>query len=368
LSVVLVTGSQGFIGRNLCVRLHEHGEHEVIEIGRGDGADALASAANRADFVFHVAGVNRPLEDSEFVSGNVDFTAGVCAAMMAAGNRAPIVYASSVKAVLDNAYGRSKREAETVLLDHAAASGAPVYLFRLPNVFGKWARPNYNSAVATFCHNVARGEPISVHDAAARLDLAYVDDVVETFIGLMSGAREPGYCELDTVYSTTVGEVAEIIRRFPRSRETLISPPVGKGLTRALYSTYLSHLPVEDFSYGVPVHADARGVFVEMLKTPDTGQFSYFTSHPGVTRGDHYHHSKAEKFLVLSGTAHFAFRHIVTGETHDLTVGAGEARVVETIPGWTHNITNVGEQELVVMLWANEIFDRDHPDTIALKV
>lgn len=364
---VLVTGARGFVGQNLAVRLGELG-HEVLAIGREEGDAAWAAAARTADAVVHLAGTNRPIDPAEFATGNVDLTRRLVALLAAAGSTAPILYASSIQAANDNPYGRSKAAAERVLLDHAAATRTPVAVFRLPNVFGKWTRVGYNSAVATFCHHIARGEPIEIHDPAAPLSLVYVDDVVAAFLSLLGGGFETGYHDVSPVYETTVGAVADIIRSFPASRDTLTTPRVGAGLVRALYSTYLSYLPAESFHYDVPIHADPRGRFVEMLKTPDSGQFSYFTAGPGLTRGDHYHHSKVEKFLVISGRAHFGFRHIRTGERHEIVVEGNEGRIVETIPGWTHNITNIGDGELVVMLWANEIFDRERPDTVAMKV
>lgn len=364
---VLVTGANGFIGRNLAIRLGEAG-HEVLGLVREDGEDAWRSAVRQADVVVHLAGVNRPTDVTEFEAGNVGLTERLCGLLADAGNHAPIIHSSSIQAGLDRSYGRSKAAAEGVLYAHAEATGAPVAIFRLPNVFGKWARPGYNSAVATFCHRIARGEPIEIHDPVAPIRLVYVDDVADTFLRLIEEKVATGEYEVTPIYETTVGVLADIIRGFPESRDTLMTPRVGTGLVRALYSTYLSYLPVEDFAYRVPVHADPRGRFVEMLKTPDSGQFSYFTAGPGITRGDHYHHSKVEKFLVISGRAHFGFRHIATGERHDIVVDGQETRIVETIPGWTHNVTNIGEGELVVMLWANEIFDRARPDTVAMKV
>lgn len=364
---VLVTGARGFVGQNLAVRLGELG-HEVLAIGREADDAAWALAVRDAEAVIHLAGTNRPLDPTEFETGNVGLTRRLCDLLAEAGNTAPIMYASSIQAASDNPYGRSKAAAEQVLLDHAQATGARVAVFRLPNVFGKWARPDYNSAVATFCHRIARGEPIEIHDPAAPLRLVYVDDVIDAFLPLLGGAFETGHKDMAPVYETTVGEVADLIRSFPASRDTMVTPRVGTGLVRALYSTYLSYLPVDTFHYDVPIHADPRGRFVEMLKTSDSGQFSYFTAGPGITRGDHYHHSKVEKFLVISGKAHFGFRQIQTGETHEIIVDGSEGRIVETIPGWTHNITNVGNGEMVVMLWANEIFDRARPDTIAMKV
>lgn len=363
----LVTGARGFVGRNVAVRLGELG-HEVIAIGREEDDAAWRAAIAAADCAIHLAGTNRPDDVAEFETGNVGSTRRLCDLLAEAGNPAPILYASSIHAANDNPYGRSKAAAERVLLDHAAATGAAVGIFRLANVFGKWTRPGYNSAVATFCHRIARGEPIDLYDPAAPLRLVYIDDVIDAFLPLIEGDFESGYREAGPVHQTTVGEVAEVIRGFPASRGSLTTARVGTGLVRALYSTYLSYLPVESFDYGVPIHADPRGRFVEMLKTPDSGQFSYFTAGPGITRGDHYHHTKVEKFLVISGKAHFGFRHIQTGERHEIVVEGREGRIVETIPGWTHNVTNIGDGELVVMLWANEIFDRARPDTVALKV
>lgn len=364
---VLVTGARGFVGRNLAVRLGEMG-HDVLAIGREADDAAWAVATQEAEAVIHLAGTNRPLDPAEFETGNVGLTQRLRDLLAEAGSSAPIVYASSIQAASDHPYGRSKAAAEQVLLNHAQTTGAPVAVFRLPNVFGKWARPDYNSAVATFCHRIAHGEPIEIHDPAAPLRLVYVDDVVESFLPLLDGGFATGQKEVVPVYETTISEVADLIRSFPSSRETMVTPRVGTGLVRALYSTYLSYLPIDAFHYNVPIHVDLRGRFVEMLKTPDSGQFSYFTAGPGITRGDHYHHSKVEKFLVISGKARFRFRQIQTGETHEIVVDGSEGRIVETIPGWTHNITNVGEGEMVVMLWANEIFNRARPDTIAMKV
>jgi len=372
---IVVTGADGFIGTNLRMRLSELGHTDVTCITRSTPPDAWLEALTAADCVFHLAGVNRPQDPGEFSTGNAGLTEHVCATLADAGRRAIMVLASSTQAALDNAYGSSKRAAEDAVRAYGAACGAPVHVFRLTNVFGKWARPHYNSAVATFCHNVTRGLPVAVNDPASALHLVYVDDVVQAFVqclpvdGEPAAAPGPGeFAEAGPVYATTVGEVAELLRSFADSRTTLLTPSVGTGLVRALYSTYVSYLSPDAFAYTVPRHADPRGVFVEMLKTPDCGQFSYFTAHPGITRGEHYHHSKTEKFLVIKGTAHFGFRHVMSGEKHELVTRGDEAKIVETVPGWTHNITNIGDDELIVMLWANEIFDRQRPDTIALKV
>lgn len=364
---VLVTGAYGFLGRNLARRLHETG-HEVLPLGRDDPEESWRAAVREAQVVVHLAGINRPRDDAEFATGNTELTHRLCALLADAHNDAPVIFASSTQAVSDNAYGRSKAAAEQALLTHARATGAPVAIFRLPNVFGKWARPEYNSAVATFCHRIARDEPITVHDAAAPLSLVYVDDVIEHVLALLHGGFETGYHAVTPVYKTTVGTLAGTIRGFRESRATLTTPPVGTGLVRALYSTYLSYMPVTAVDYTVPIHQDLRGRFVEMLKTEDSGQFSYFTALPGVTRGEHYHHTKVEKFLVIAGRARFAFRQIESDERHEIVVAGGDGRIVETLPGWAHNVTNIGDDELIVMLWANEIFDRSRPDTVAMKV
>jgi UDP-2-acetamido-2,6-beta-L-arabino-hexul-4-ose reductase len=365
---MLVTGADGFIARNLRTRLRELGHTQVDCASRATSAAELAEMAARADFVFHLAGVNRPPNEEDFATGNAEFTERLCSALQTGGRAVPVAFASSIQAERDNAYGRSKLAAEAALTRYGAQTGAPVWVFRLANVFGKWSRPNYNSAVATFCHQVTRGLPLTINDPASPLKLVFIDDVVEAFVGLLTAPQPSGFAQATPVYETTVGEVAGLLQEFAASRGTLLSPRVGVGLVRALYSTYVSFLPKESFAYDVKRYVDPRGEFAEMLKTPDCGQFSYFTAHPGVARGEHYHHAKTEKFLVIRGTARFGFRNIDSGETHELTTRGGEGRIVETIPGWTHNIVNVGEDELIVMLWANEIFDRARPDTIAMKV
>ena len=366
---IVITGADGFIGTNLRIRLRELGHSDIVRITRETTSEHLADAVSSGDFVFHLAGVNRPKTEADFMSGNAGFTDRLCAALAASGRSVPVVMSSSTQAALDNAYGCSKLAAEERLRRYGQETGSNVYIFRLTNVFGKWARPNYNSAVATFCHNVARGLPISINDPAAALRLIYIDDLVEAFIKCIEmPPPRGGFVDASRVYETTVGAVADSIRGFAESRSSLISPPVGVGLIRALYSTYVSYLPAESFAYTVPCYGDQRGMFSEVLKTPDCGQFSYFTAHPGITRGEHYHHTKTEKFIVIRGKARFGFRHIETNERHDIFVQGGEGQVVETVPGWAHDITNVGDDELIVMLWANEIFDRSRPDTIAMKV
>jgi UDP-2-acetamido-2,6-beta-L-arabino-hexul-4-ose reductase len=373
---ILITGAQGFIARNLRQHLAERNEVDVVCFDRSNHVSELREKLQDVDFVFHLAGVNRPQDPSDFTAGNRDLTRALCEAATSvaeiAGKKIPILLTSSIQACKDNLYGRSKRGAEDAVFAVAQSHGLPVHVFRLPNVFGKWCRPNYNSAVATFCHNIARDLRVEIRDPSAPLTLVYIDDVVETFVRLMDGdttiGHANGFVSVTPQYNTTVGEVVSLIRRFRESRGTLTMERVGTGFARALYSTYVSYLPVSEFGYALKRHEDHRGVFVEMLKTQDCGQFSYFTAHPGVTRGGHYHHAKTEKFLVVKGKARFKFRHIQTGETYELITDDERAEVVETVPGWTHDVTNIGDHDMIVMLWANETFDHLRPDTYACPV
>ncbi|ECU6086391.1 MULTISPECIES: UDP-2-acetamido-2,6-beta-L-arabino-hexul-4-ose reductase [Enterobacterales] len=362
---IVVTGARGFIGKNLCLMLSEKGYNSVIQIDRDTSQDDIKLALSSADFVYHLAGINRPKEESEFTTGNADFTRFVVSELKSNGRNTPIMLSSSIQASLDNAYGTSKAQAETLVADYGKNSGADAFIYRFPNVFGKWCRPNYNSFVATFCYNIVNGIDINIHDPRASVTLVYIDDVCKSLIELLDGGVESGFKQVSIEYNTTVGEVASLLQAFKESRDNLVTEHVGKGLTRALYSTYLSYFEPSKFHYTLPKYDDERGVFCEMLKTKDSGQFSFFTAHKGITRGGHYHHSKNEKFLVIKGEALFKFEHVVTGEQYELKVNSDEATVVETVPGWSHDITNIGEEELVVMLWANEIFDRNAPDTIA---
>ena len=366
---VLVTGANGFIGKNLVLRLREQPGTEVLTYVRGQGDAALLETLEQCDAVVHLAGENRPADVQAFADVNTGLTERVCNGLRALGKTIPLILASSAQAEQDNPYGRSKLAAEQVVQALANDHGNPVAIYRLPGVFGKWCKPNYNSVVATFCHNKAHGLPVQINDASARVRLVYVDDVVTAMPGQLAagwtGVVRP---TIEPEYTISLGELSDQIDAFNNCRSSLMSERVGTGLTRALYATYVSYLPFEKFAYNVPAHGDARGVFVEMLKTPDAGQFSFFTSHPGITRGGHYHHTKTEKFLVIKGHARFGFRHMLTNELHHLETNGDRPQVVETVPGWTHDITNIGNDEMVVMLWANEIFDRTNPDTIASKV
>lgn len=366
---VLVTGADGFIGKNLMLHLQELSGIEAIPFTRQQRIEDLPKLLESVDWVFHLAGINRPQNPKDFITGNVVLSEQLCAAIKDSGKHTPLVYTSSIQAEVNNDYGMSKREAENVFLSLHTDTANPVFIYRLPNVFGKWAKPNYNSVVATFCHNIARNEPIQINDPSVVLRLAYIDDVVSSFMSLMTD-HELGrfdtastFVQVAPEYRLSVGELAGKLYRFKETRNDLIIEPVGTGLVRALYSTYLSYLPPQHFNYPIQKHCDSRGVFVEMLKTKDAGQFSFFTALPGVTRGGHYHHTKTEKFLVIRGEACFRFRHMLTGELFELHTSGEHSEIVESVPGWTHDITNVGDDELICMLWANEIFDRENPDT-----
>ncbi|MHC6188005.1 UDP-2-acetamido-2,6-beta-L-arabino-hexul-4-ose reductase [Acinetobacter sp. X9] len=365
---ILVTGSNGFIAKNLIQFLSEKPEIEILKAHRETTDQEFEQSVLAADWIIHLAGVNRPLNEEEFAEGNTTLTEKIAQILQQANKKTPVILSSSIQVERDNPYGKSKLGGEQALVALNQAQGNPVYICRLANVFGKWSRPNYNSAVATFCYNVANDLPLQIHDENAVIRLVYVDDVVETFWNILNGQQVEQIFQVEPEYQITVGDLAKVLNGFKASRDTLITDRVGTGLTRALYSTYLSFFKPEQFDYSVPKYGDARGVFVEMLKTPDAGQFSYFTAHPGITRGGHYHHTKTEKFLVIKGKALFKFKHVVTGEFYELETQGNEPRIVETVPGWTHDITNIGDDEMIVMLWANEIFDRNKPDTYAMPI
>lgn len=370
---VLVTGANGFIGKNLVVRLGELSKVCVTTFVRNDDAARLPQLVAQVDAVVHLAGENRPADEAAFAQVNTGLTSALCNAIQqevyGTGRHVPVVLASSIQAERDNPYGRSKLAAEEAVQALARETDNPCVIFRLPGVFGKWCKSNYNSVVATFCHNIARDIPIQINDPTASLRLVYVDDVVTALLAALEAPTSGCVpAKVEPEYTTTLGELANQIRAFGDCRSTLMTERVGTGFVRALYATYVSYLPNVKFSYQVTQHADPRGVFVEMLKTPDSGQFSYFTAHPGITRGGHYHHTKTEKFLVIKGQALFRFRHLLTNEFVELRTSGDTPQVVDTIPGWTHDITNVGDDEMVVMLWANENFDRQMPDTVASKV
>jgi len=304
------------------------------------------------------------------MKGNFGFTDILLASLKKNKNTCPILITSSIQAALDNPYGRSKKAGEELLFSHARQTGSTVYVFRLPNVFGKWCRPNYNSAVATFCHNIARDLPIQVNDPGAILSLVYIDDVLDAFLGALQGdvLKEDGFCRVSTVYTVKLGRIVELLREFKESRTNLSVPNMAKGFEKVLYSTYLSYLPENQFSYPLKMNTDNRGSFTEIIRTAERGQFSVNVSKPGITKGNHWHHTKNEKFLVVSGKALIRFRRIGTGEVIDYHMSGEKLEVVDIPPGYTHTIINEGEGDLVTFMWANEQYDPDRPDTIFEKV
>ena len=370
---VLVTGANGFIGKNLVARLNELSDFLVLPFGRGDDISTLKQSLSEVDCIIHLAGENRPSDPAAYSQVNVGMTRILCDAIRdyfaISGKRKTLILASSIQAEMNTPYGKSKAVAEQLCEELSRDIDIRLFTYRLPGVFGKWCKPEYNSVVATFCNNVANGLPIEVHDPDVALRLVYIDDVISAFINVIRGC-EQGYIlkKVEPEYTLTVGRLAECINAFDYLRENLVCDTVGSGFMRALYSTYVSYLPTSKFSYSLPRHDDSRGVFVEMLKTKDSGQFSFFTARPGVTRGGHYHHTKTEKFLVVAGEALFRFRHIITNETVEIRTCGDTPKVVDTIPGWAHEITNTGSTELIVMLWANEVFDPVNPDTVPSEV
>lgn len=367
---ILVTGAKGFIGKNLILALKNKGFSNIVGFDVDSSREDLAACAKTCDFVFHLAGVNRPQNDSEFMAGNHGFTHDLLFLLREQGNKAPVLITSSIQAALDNAYGQSKLAGEQVVFDHGVLNDSAVYVFRLPNVFGKWCRPNYNSAVATFCHNVANGLEIQVNSADYVMTLVYIDDVVQAFIKSLTGdvLCEDGFCMIPTVHKVKLGEISDLILGFKKSRETLAVPKLDNGFEKALYSTYLSYLPVDAFSYPLKMNVDNRGSFTEIIRTPDRGQFSVNKSNPGITKGNHWHHTKNEKFVVVSGEALIQFRQVDSDVVIDYRVSGNAIEVVDIPVGYTHNIINVGETELVTFMWCNEAFDAERPDTYFLEV
>ncbi len=365
---ILVTGSEGFIAKNLIEHLKRDENIELYLFSKKDSLNLLKAYVQEVDFIFHLAGVNRPQSVEEFYEGNSNLTKVITEILKEADKNTPILLSSSTQAELDNDYGKSKLEAENLLLDYAKETNAKVYIYRLPNVFGKWSKPNYNSVIATWCYNIANDLDIQVNSRDAVLNLVYIDDVVKSFIEKLNGNDSGFYCKVEPVYRKSLGEIEVLLYKFKENRETLIIPNVASSFERALYATYLSFLPIDKFSYALKGYQDERGTFYEIIKTLDSGQFSLSTTAPGVLRGNHYHHTKNEKFLVVKGEALIEFRHIVTNEKVSYKVSDKKMEVVEMIPGYTHNIKNIGEEEMVLFLWANENFDNDNPDTYFLEV
>ena len=375
---ILVTGAKGFVGKNLVSQLHNiqlgkaknypiSGEEiKVFEYDIDSDPLELDAFCKQADFVFNLAGVNRPKDPTEFMKGNFGFASTLLDTLKKYNNTCPVMISSSIQAELDNPYGESKRAGENLLFAYAKETGAKVLVYRFPNLFGKWCRPNYNSAVATFCNNIANDLPIQVNDPSVVMRLAYIDDVVDELIAALVGQehREGMFCVVPTVHTITLGGIVDLLYSFKEMPKNLEVPDLGEPFTKKLYSTYLSYLPEGKFSYPLEMHVDTRGSFTEIIRTADRGQFSVNISKPGITKGQHWHHTKNEKFVVVSGHGLIQLRKIGTEEIINFEVSGEKIKVVEMIPGYTHNIVNLSETEdLVTFMWANESFDPERPDT-----
>ena len=372
---VLVTGAKGFVGRNLCLTLEQMPDVEVLKYDLGDEAK-LGRYAATCDFVMHLAGVNRPKDSDEFRTGNTVFTEDILERLAARANPPPVLLSSSIQAALDNDYGKSKLAAEAAVRAYGRKTGAPVFIYRLANVFGKWARPNYNSAVATWVYNIARDLPIMVRDPSATVTLVYIDDVVKEFVSCLSQQEPCPYTQdgvvmsVEPSYTRTLGEIVDLIKSFHDEPQNLMVPNQADGFTKKLYSTYLAALPEDRFSYPLTMHCDSRGSFTEALHSAERGQVSVNVSKPGIAKGQHWHHTKHEKFLVVSGRGEINFRMAddPNGKVITYKVSGDKLEVVRIPPGYTHNIVNVGDTDMVTLMWANEVFDHAISDTFRMEV
>lgn len=367
---ILVTGAQGFIGKNLIAELKNRNYKDIFEYDKKSSLLDLDEYCKEADFVFHLAGVNRPVEKSEFMNGNYGFTSTLLSKLKKYKNTCAVMIASSSQADLNNLYGESKKAGEELLFDYSKETGTKVLVYRFPNVFGKWCRPNYNSAVSTFCYNVAHDLPIQVNDPKVVMNLVYIDDVVNELINALEGHANKAnlFCEVPVVHNITLGEIVDLIYSFKNSRTELSIPNMSDAFTRKLYSTYLSYLPENQFSYDLKMNVDQRGSFTEFLKTPDRGQISVNISKPGITKGNHWHHTKNEKFLVVSGKGVIRFRKLDSEKVLEYFVSGDKMEVVDIPIGYTHNIENLLDVDMVTIMWANEPFDSEKPDTYFLDV
>ena len=365
---ILVTGAKGFIGKNLIEELKRQG-HEILAYDIDNTEKQLDEYTKNCEFVYHLAGVNRPENTEDFMTGNFGFTSVLLESLKKHGNKAPIMLSSSIQAELDNPYGRSKKAGEELIFQYGKENGVKVYVYRFPNVFGKWCRPNYNSAVATFCHNIARNLPIQINETNPTLTLVYIDDLIKELVRALNGEAninelsERKCCSVQEQYQIKLLDIVNMLYFFKESRQNLYIPDMKDPFTKKLYATYLSYLPEDKFSYELTMHTDARGSFTEMLKSEERGQVSVNISKPGITKGNHWHSTKNEKFIVVSGKARIAFRKIGTEEVITYDVRGDKIEVVDIPPGYTHSITNTGETDLVTVMWANEPFDPNNPDT-----
>ena len=368
--MILITGAKGFIGKNLISELKNRNYTDILEFDSDTDFSLLDVYCMKANFIFHLAGVNRPQDQTEFMKGNHGFTSKLLEALKSHGNLSPVMISSSTQATLANPYGESKKAGEQLLTNYSKETGAKVLIYRFQNVFGKWCKPNYNSAVATFCHNITRGLSITVSDPSIRMDLIYIDDVIDEMINALEGKenRIGDFCHVEPVYDVTLGEVVELIHSIKESRNNLLISDMSDGFVKKLYSTYLSYLPDNGFSYELKMNEDARGSFTEFVKTVDRGQVSVNVSKPGIVKGNHWHHTKNEKFLVVSGEGVIRFRRIDSDEVVEYFVSGKKLEVVDIPVGYTHHIENLGTEDMVTVMWANEVFDPERSDTYFLEV
>jgi UDP-2-acetamido-2,6-beta-L-arabino-hexul-4-ose reductase len=367
---ILVTGSRGFVGKNLIAELKNKGYNNIYEFNKNTDKSLFDKYTKDCEFIFHLAGVNRPKDEKEFMEGNFGFTSELLDLLKKHNNKASILMTSSIQAERDNPYGKSKRAGEELLFNYSKETGAKVLVYRLPNLFGKWSRPNYNSVVATYCYNIARGLDIQINNPETELTLCYIDDVLDEFIRALEGKenRYGKYCLVPVTHKIKLGDLAERIKSFKEGRKDLSIPNMNDELIKKLYSTYLSFLPENEFSYNLNMHCDDRGSFTEFIRTPDRGQVSINISKPGITKGNHWHHTKNEKFLVVSGKGIIRFRKIDSDEIIEYKVSGEKLQVVDIPTGYTHSIENVGDTDLVTIMWANESFNPEKPDTYYLEV
>lgn len=367
---ILITGAKGFIGKNLISELNNRGYNEIYECDIDTTEEQLKEYTEKCEFVFHLAGVNRPEKEEDFMKENFGFTSVLLDLLKTNNNKSPILITSSIQAKLDNPYGKSKKAGEDLMFNYGIENGVKTLVYRLPNVFGKWCRPNYNSAVATFCNNIANNLPIQVNDPNVTMNLVYIDDVVNEFINALEGNEnnQDQFCYIPTVHTIKLGRIVEILNSFKESRENLQIPNMKDEFTKKLYSTYLTYLPENEFAYKVKMNIDNRGSFTELFKTEERGQVSVNISKPGIVKGNHWHHTKNEKFVVISGQGVIRFRKINTDKVIEYKVNGNELTVVDIPCGYTHNIENIGKTDLVTIMWANEVFDPEKPDTYYMEV
>lgn len=367
---ILVTGASGFVGKNLIASLRTMEEFEIYSYDKDNTKEDLKKFTRDCEFVVHLAGVNRPQDPKEFYEGNAGFTETLCRYLKESKNQSPILISSSIQASKDNDYGKSKREGEDHLLTYGKENDVQIYIYRFANLFGKWCRSNYNSVVATWCYNIANNLEIMINDKNATMSLCYIDDVIAEILNAIKHKATIVNNEYKVVpeYEITLGELEETIISFKENRKDFSVPYMGEGLRKKLYSTYLSYLPKDNFSYPLKQNIDQRGSFTEFLKTDEYGQVSINVSKPGITKGNHWHHSKNEKFLVVYGTGIIRFRNIFSTEIIEYKVSGSDLEVVDIPTGYTHNIENVGMSDMVTVMWANEKFDPEHPDTFYEEV